>query len=102
MPTPVVSTEGPLDFARGKLRPERRDLLSTIGRLSWREGLSAPRFALRSRRRRLPFPIALPREGRHAPDTVRSLRPGRTGACRRAAGLARRAAARRDGRGAFV
>ncbi len=30
----VVSTEGPLDFARGRLRPERRDLLSTIGRLS--------------------------------------------------------------------
>src|SRR5580704_10375151 len=41
---PVVSTEG--------RRPERRDLLSTISRLSWREGLSAPRFALRSRRRR--------------------------------------------------
>src|SRR5258708_27221316 len=40
----VVSTE-----AR---RAERRDLLSTIGRLSWREGLSAPRFALRSRRRK--------------------------------------------------
>src|SRR5918995_5719671 len=56
----VVSTEGPLAFARGKLRPERRDLLSTIGRLSWREGLSAPRGvypersrgALRSRRRK--------------------------------------------------
>ena len=27
---PVVSTEGPLDFARGRLRPERRDLASTI------------------------------------------------------------------------
>src|SRR6266851_5928689 len=40
----VVSTE-----AR---RAERRDLLSKIGRLSWREGLSAPRFALRSRRRK--------------------------------------------------
>ena len=39
----VVSTE-----AR---RAERRDLFSTIGRLLWREGLSAPRFALRSRRR---------------------------------------------------
>src|SRR5580704_9181791 len=33
--TPVVSTEG--------RRPERRDLLSTISRLSSREGLSAPR-----------------------------------------------------------
>ena len=32
---PVVSTEG--------RRPERRDLLSTIGRLSWNEGLSTPR-----------------------------------------------------------
>src|SRR5712671_5476870 len=40
---PVVSTEG--------RRPERRDLFSTISRLSWRKGLSAPRFALRSRRR---------------------------------------------------
>ena len=40
----VVSTE-----AR---RAERRDLFSTIGRLSWREGLSASRFALRSRRRK--------------------------------------------------
>src|SRR5260370_40490253 len=55
----VVSTEGPIDFARGRLRPERRDLLSTISGLSWREGLSAPRGvypersrgALRSRRR---------------------------------------------------
>jgi len=37
--TSVVSTEG--------RRPERRDLLSAIGCLSWREGLSAPRFALR-------------------------------------------------------
>src|SRR5258707_5964818 len=53
MNPPVVSTEGPLDFARGRLRPERRDLLSPISRLSWREGLSAPRFALRSRRRRI-------------------------------------------------
>jgi hypothetical protein len=61
----VVSTEGPLAFARGKLRPERRDLLTTIGRLSWREGLSAPRFALRSRRRKSPYAIALPvRRGR--------------------------------------
>ena len=54
MVIPVVSTEGPLDFARGRLRPERRDLLSAISCLSWREGLSAPRFALRSRRRMLP------------------------------------------------
>src|SRR5260370_25545804 len=46
----VVSTEG--------RRPERRDLLSTISRLSWREGLSAPRFALRSRRRKSPHAIA--------------------------------------------
>src|SRR5580704_5243008 len=30
VPISVVSTEGPLDFARGKLRPERRDLASTI------------------------------------------------------------------------
>src|SRR5262249_48131446 len=41
-------------------RPERRDLLSTISRLSWTEGLSAPRFALRSRRRKVPYAIALP------------------------------------------
>src|SRR5258708_9838607 len=54
-----VSPEGPLDFARGRLRPERRALLSTIGRLSWREGLSAPRFALRSRRGKSPYAIAL-------------------------------------------
>src|SRR5258708_29683000 len=40
---PVVSTE-----AR---RAEWRDLLSTISRLSLKEGLSTPRFALRSRRR---------------------------------------------------
>src|SRR3979490_1790279 len=63
MATPVVSTEGPLDFARGRLRPEWRDLLSTISRLLWREGLSAPRFALRSRRRKLPYAIALSRSG---------------------------------------
>src|SRR5258708_34743725 len=48
---PVVSTK-----AR---RAARRDLLSTISRLSLREGLSAPRFALRSRRRKLPYAIAL-------------------------------------------
>jgi hypothetical protein len=30
VPISVVSTEGPLDFARGRLRPERRDLASTI------------------------------------------------------------------------
>src|SRR6185437_9529480 len=35
-------------------RAARRDLFSTIGRLSLREGLSAPRFALRSRRRAVP------------------------------------------------
>src|SRR5882757_344957 len=45
MTTSVVSTEG--------RRPEWRDLLSTISRLWSREGLSAPRFALRSRRRRI-------------------------------------------------
>src|SRR5580704_17144248 len=64
MATAVVSTEGPLDFARGKLRPEWRDLLSTKSRLSRKEGLSAPRFALRSRRRQLPYAIALPWRGR--------------------------------------
>src|SRR5580692_10292148 len=52
METPVVSTEG--------RRPEWRDLRSTISRLLWREGLSTPRFALRSRRRKLPYAIALP------------------------------------------
>src|SRR3977135_2402061 len=55
MATPVVSTEG--------RRPEWRDLPSTISRLLWREGLSAPRFALRSRRRKLPYAIALPYDG---------------------------------------
>src|SRR5258708_39316942 len=59
----VVSTEAPLDFARGKLHAEWRDLLSTISCLSSREGLSTPpRVAcpersrgarLRSRRRKL-------------------------------------------------
>ena len=43
MVPPVVSAEGPLDLARGKLRPERRDLLSTISCLWCRQGLSAPR-----------------------------------------------------------
>src|SRR5216683_1252183 len=55
----IVSTEG--------RRPERRDLLSTTSRLSWREGLSATRGvypersrgALRSRRRKLLHAIAL-------------------------------------------
>jgi hypothetical protein len=49
----VVSTRAPLDFARGKLSAERRDLLSTISGLSSREGLSTtPLFErLRSRRR---------------------------------------------------
>ncbi len=56
---PVVSTKAPLDFARGKLRAARRDLLSPISCLSGREGLSAPRFALRSRRRKSPHAIAL-------------------------------------------
>jgi hypothetical protein len=55
----VVSTEAPLDFARGKLRAEWRDLLSTTSRLSLRKGLSTPRFALRSRRRNSPYAIAL-------------------------------------------
>src|SRR5580704_1905768 len=63
---PVVSTEAPLDFARGRLRAEWRDLLSTIGRSLLREGLSAPRFALRSRRRKLAFAKALPFERRRA------------------------------------
>src|SRR5260370_15683621 len=40
----VVSTEG--------RRPERRVPVSTIGRLLWRQALSGPRFALRSRRRK--------------------------------------------------
>jgi acetolactate synthase I/II/III large subunit len=40
-----------------------RDLLSTKSRLSLREGLSAPRFLLRSRRRKLPYAIALPSSG---------------------------------------
>ena len=48
-------------------RAARRDLLSTIGRLSLREGLSAPRFALRSRRRKrlcgLPPPCPPPYDG---------------------------------------
>src|SRR5258708_11453612 len=56
---PVVSTKAPLDFARGKLRAARRDLLSPISCLSLRQGFSAPRGvypersrgALRSRRR---------------------------------------------------
>ena len=43
MANPVVSTEG--------RRPEWRDLTSTISRLSSKQGLSTPRFALRSRRR---------------------------------------------------
>ena len=37
-----VSTEAPLDLARGKLRAERRDLPSTISSLLLRERLSAP------------------------------------------------------------
>ena len=61
--TPVVSTE-----AR---RAERRDLLSTISRLLWKEGLSAPRFALRSRRRKLPYAIAPPsRSPRRGEDLI--------------------------------
>ena len=44
MPIPIVSTEG--------RRPERRDLLSPISYLSLKQGLSTPRFALRSRRRK--------------------------------------------------
>src|ERR1700738_4197037 len=59
--TSVVSTE-----AR---RAERRDLLSTIGRLSWREGLSAPRFALRSRRRGVALCARAPGLGRLLPVT---------------------------------
>src|SRR5882757_1747554 len=52
MATPVVSTEG--------RRPEWRDLLSSTSRLLSREGLSAPRFALRSRRRNSLLAIARP------------------------------------------
>src|SRR5580693_1201100 len=48
-PSPVISV-----VSTEARRAERRDLLSTIGRLSWGEGLSAPRFALRSRRRNSP------------------------------------------------
>ena len=47
----VVSTGAPLDFARGKLHAERRDLLSPISGLSEREGLSARPFGPWSRRR---------------------------------------------------
>src|SRR6476620_10692921 len=43
--------QGPLGCPRGKLRAARSGLLSTISRLSPGEGLSAPRFALWSRRR---------------------------------------------------
>src|SRR5260370_11399270 len=61
--TPRRLDRGPLDFARGRHRAEWRDLLSTISRLSLREGLSAPRFALRSRRRNSSYAIALLRNG---------------------------------------
>src|SRR6266852_1719866 len=61
-------------------RAARRDLLSTISRLSLREGLSAPRFALRSRRRKSPRAIVLGvgREGEYAAQIVlrRSRRRG--------------------------
>src|SRR6185437_5723693 len=43
--------QGPLGCPRGKLRAARSGLLSPISRLSPGEGLSASRFALRSRRR---------------------------------------------------
>ena len=50
---PSSRPERPLDFARDKLRAERRDLFSTISSLLWREGPSTtPRCArLRSGRR---------------------------------------------------
>src|ERR1700730_8128285 len=73
--TPVVSTEGPLDFARGRLRPERRDLLSTISRLLWREGLSDPRFALRSRRRDCHMRQPCPKTGEENEKTLASTAP---------------------------
>src|SRR5216683_7268913 len=44
-------------------RAARRDLLSPISCLSLTQGLSAPRFALRSRRRKGPHAIALPSYG---------------------------------------
>src|SRR6266851_9931669 len=47
----VVSTVAPLDFARGKLRAERRDLRSTISGLLWREGPSTRPFGPWSGRR---------------------------------------------------
>ena len=59
MAIPRRLDRGPLDFARGRLRAEWRDLLSTISGLSLRESLSAPRFALRSRRRNPSHAIAL-------------------------------------------
>ena len=62
----VVSTQAPLDFARGKLRAARRDLLAPIGRLSWTEGLSARACGPRSRRR----------EGRYGSPTHNDLSGG--------------------------
>src|SRR3984957_18875997 len=52
-------------------RPERRDLPSAISCLSWRKGLSAPRCALRSRRRRK-LPEALVR--RHSLEATQPVR----------------------------
>src|SRR6266851_1249351 len=50
---PVVSTGAPLDFARGKLHAERRDLVSMISGLSWREGPSTRPFGPWSGRREI-------------------------------------------------
>ncbi len=83
----VVSTEGPLDFARGKLRPERRDLLSTKCGLLWREGLSARPFGPWSRRRESlhsSHAIALRRTGWRRAGASGMLAVPATRRCRRA------------------
>jgi hypothetical protein len=43
MAIPVVSTEGPFDFAQDKLRPEWRDLLTARSSYSSKQGLSTSR-----------------------------------------------------------
>src|ERR1700730_7042041 len=65
MTSSVVSTEG--------RRPEWRDLLSTISRLLLREGLSASRFALRSRRRKSPGTGDLHKEVDEGPELYRQM-----------------------------
>ena len=84
---PVVSTEAPLDFARGRLRAERRDLLSTISGLLWREGLSARPFGPWSRRRESlhsSHAIALRRTGWRRAGASGMLAVPATRRCRRA------------------